>query len=84
MIRTEEAYQLSRKYLSKLQQLLANEEQLLRAEGLPEDQVKNALDPMRSFTLGIQEELETYEKIQRGDPGLFPPNLLFKNDQLVK
>lgn len=67
MIRTENEYQLTYRRLSELQQQLSEQEQQLRDEGLPDDQMKRALDPLRSFALGLKEELEMYEKLQRGD-----------------
>jgi DNA-binding XRE family transcriptional regulator len=43
----------------------------LRTSGLGPDEVKRALDPLQSFHLQLVEEVEAYEKLQRGDFGEF-------------
>ncbi len=67
MIRTESDYQSTRNRLQQLRSQLTAQETQLRSEGLPDDQIKRALDPMRSFVSGLEDELETYVKLQRGD-----------------
>ena len=41
----------------------------LAREGLVPDEVKRALDPMRSFHAQLVEEVESYERLKRGDLG---------------
>ncbi|MBK6899499.1 MAG: helix-turn-helix transcriptional regulator [bacterium] len=43
----------------------------LIADGLNPDEVKRALDPLMSFHLQLVEEVESYERLQRGDFGDF-------------
>lgn len=43
----------------------------LIADGLNPDEVKRALDPLLSFHLQLAEEVESYERLQRGDFGDF-------------
>jgi hypothetical protein len=37
--------------------------------GLGRDELKRALDPLRSFHLQLAEEVESYERLKRGDLG---------------
>jgi DNA-binding XRE family transcriptional regulator len=37
--------------------------------GLKADEVKRAMDPLRSFNLQLEEEVEAYERLKRGDLG---------------
>ena len=37
--------------------------------GLDDDEVKRALDPLRSFHLQLDEEVQGYERLKRGDLG---------------
>jgi plasmid maintenance system antidote protein VapI len=67
MIRTETEYQASRKWAEEQARLLKLQEGKLAAEGLKPEQIKRALDPMRSFAAQISEEIETYERLKRGE-----------------
>ena len=37
--------------------------------GLDEEELKRALDPLRSFHLQLEEEVQSYERLKRGDLG---------------
>jgi len=39
----------------------------LNAQGLNEDEVKSVIEPIETFYLQLQEEVEGYEKLQRGE-----------------
>ncbi len=67
MIRTETEYQASRKRADEQARLLRQQEADLLSEGLGADQIKRALDPLRSFTAQIDEEIQTYENLKRGE-----------------
>ena len=43
----------------------------LEAKGLAPDEVKRALDPIQSFHMQLVEEVEAYERLQRGEFGDF-------------
>jgi DNA-binding XRE family transcriptional regulator len=45
-----------------------HERELVRM-GLKPDEVKRAMDPLRSFNLQLVEEVEAYERLKRGDLG---------------
>lgn len=46
---------------------LTQQERELREMGLDDDQLKRALDPMRSYHAQLREEVESYERLRRGD-----------------
>lgn len=66
MIRTETEYQNSRKKLAQSEQLLRDQKAKLAAEGLRPEQIKRALDPTRVFCGQIKEEIESYERLKKG------------------
>jgi ribosome-binding protein aMBF1 (putative translation factor) len=66
MIRTETEYQGSRKRAQEQADLIKMQESKLASEGLKAEQIKRALDPIRSFAAQISEEIETYEALKRG------------------
>jgi ribosome-binding protein aMBF1 (putative translation factor) len=67
MIRTEAEYQAARTKAAEQSKLIKQQEKQLQAEGLKPDQIKRALDPMRSFTAQIDEEIQSYENLKRGE-----------------
>ncbi len=69
MIRNEKEYQGAAKRLADERARLAEHEARLKDLGLTTPERKRALDPLRSFQLQLQEELEAYERLQRGDVG---------------
>jgi ribosome-binding protein aMBF1 (putative translation factor) len=67
MIRTETEYQASRKRVEEQSRLLQEQERQLAAEGLQEAQITRALDPLRTFSAQIAEEVAAYESLKRGE-----------------
>jgi len=69
MIRNEVEYQEAVKRLKEERvRYDAHERELVRM-GLKADEVKRAMDPLRSFNLQLEEEVEAYERLKRGDLG---------------
>lgn len=69
MIRNETEYQEAAGRLQQEKARLAAHRRRLKAEGLTAAELKRALDPFRSFHLQLQEEVESYERLRRGDLG---------------
>jgi len=69
MIRNETEYQEAVRRLGEEAKRLADHEARLQAMKLAPDEVKRALDPLRSFHMQLAEEVESYERLQRGDVG---------------
>jgi len=69
MIRNESEYQeATRRQREELERLEQHRQRLVEA-GLTEPEVERALDPLRSFHLQLAEEIESYERLRRGDLG---------------
>jgi DNA-directed RNA polymerase specialized sigma subunit len=66
MIRTDAEYAQARSRLLDERKRLAEHEASMTEAGLDPAQLKRAMDPLRSFTLQLEEEVETYERMQRG------------------
>jgi len=69
MIRTEMEYQESRRLRDLQKASLTQQETQLKQRGLQPIEIKRTLDPLRSFHLGMVEEIEQYESLRRGDLG---------------
>lgn len=69
MIRSETEYQEAVRRLDEEKKRLADHEVRLKEMNLGADEVKRALDPLRSFHLQLAEEVESYERLKRGDVG---------------
>lgn len=69
MIRNENEYQEAVRRLRDEQQRLAEHRGRLEEMGLADDEVKRALDPLRSFHEQLSEEVESYERLKRGELG---------------
>jgi DNA-binding XRE family transcriptional regulator len=69
MIRNESEYQAARARLDEERQRLEQHRAHLRGMGLDQDELKRALDPIRSFHLQLEEEVHSYERLKRGDIG---------------
>ena len=67
MIHTETEYQRSLDLTQKARLHLAEQEESLKQRGLKPVEIKLALDPMRSFYLQIEDEIEQYERLRRGE-----------------
>lgn len=66
MIRTEAEYAQARSRLLDEKKRLHEHEASMKEAGLDVEQLKRAMDPLRSFTLQLEEEVESYERMQRG------------------
>lgn len=69
MIRTEPEYQEALARLQDEQARLLDHEQQLSKLKLGPAGLKRALDPLRSFSLQLEEEIDSYERLRRGDLG---------------
>jgi DNA-binding XRE family transcriptional regulator len=69
MIRSEAEYQEAVRRLEEERRRLAEHETRLSTAGLTPAELKRALDPFRSFHAQLQEEVESYERLKRGDLG---------------
>lgn len=67
MIRNENEYQEAVRRLREEQDRLAEHRKRLEEMGLAADEVKRALDPLCSFHEQLSEEVESYERLKRGD-----------------
>lgn len=69
MIRSESEYQEAVQRLAEERGRLEEHHKRLLEMNLGPDEVKRALDPLRSFHLQLEEEVESYERLKRGDLG---------------
>ena len=67
MIRNEGEYQEAVARLKEERSRLDEQRKLLESSGLSPDQIKRAVDPMESFHLQLAEEVESYERLKRGE-----------------
>jgi len=67
MIRNESEYQEAISRLDAEKARLDEQRKALDAEGLDDRQVKNLMDPMLSFHLQLEEEVQSYERLKRGE-----------------
>ena len=67
MIRSESEYQEAVKRLSEEQQRLGEHRARLKETGLTDEEIKRVIDPMESFYLQFKEEVESYERLKRGE-----------------
>ncbi len=69
MIRSEIEYKEAVRRLKEQDQLLTEQHMKLDELGLEPDEVKRAMDPLRSFRQQIVEEIDTYDNLKRGQFG---------------
>jgi DNA-binding XRE family transcriptional regulator len=67
MIRNETEYQEASARLTDERTRLAEHRARLREAGLSDVEIKRVIDPMESFHLQLQEEVESYERLKRGE-----------------
>jgi ribosome-binding protein aMBF1 (putative translation factor) len=67
MIRNESEYQEASTRLAGEWNRLADHRVRLEEAGLKEEEIKRAIDPMESFHLQLKEEVESYERLKRGE-----------------
>ncbi len=67
MIRNETEYKEAVSRLAEEQTRLAAHRARLKETGLSEEEIKRVTDPMESFYLQFKEEVESYERLKRGE-----------------
>ena len=67
MIRNETEYQEASVRLAEERNRLADHRARLKEVGLNGEEIKRVIDPMESFHLQLQEEVESYERLKRGE-----------------
>jgi ribosome-binding protein aMBF1 (putative translation factor) len=67
MIRNETEYQEASARLAEERNRLAEHRARLKEAGLKDEEIKRVIDPMESFHLQLQEEVESYERLKRGE-----------------
>jgi hypothetical protein len=67
MIRNETEYQEACGRLVNERARLADHRSRLKDAGLSDEEIKRVTDPMESFHLQLQEEVESYERLKRGE-----------------
>jgi hypothetical protein len=67
MIRNEAEYQEASARLTSERNRLAEHRARLKETGLSDEEVKRVIDPMESFHLQLKEEVESYERLKRGE-----------------
>ncbi len=67
MIRTETEYQSAIQRLDAERERINEQRAILERSGLKPSEVKRAIDPVLSFHLQLQEEVDSYVRIKRGD-----------------
>lgn len=69
MIRNETEYQEALRRLREEEARHAEQRKKLNQTKLSEDEVKRVMDPLMSFHQQLVEEVESYERLKRGDLG---------------
>jgi DNA-directed RNA polymerase specialized sigma subunit len=67
MIRNEAEYREAVMRLREERARLDEQRKQLKANGLTREQIKRATDPMESFHLQLAEEVESFERLKRGE-----------------
>lgn len=67
MIRNDAEYKEAVTRITEEKRRLAEQQSKLKEMGLSREEIKRATDPMRSFHLQLEEEVESYERLQRGE-----------------
>ena len=67
MIRNETEYKEAVDRLVEERGRLVEHRTRLKEAGLADEEIKRVIDPMESFNLQLQEEIETYERLKRGE-----------------
>ena len=67
MIRSETEYQEASARLAEERDRLAEHRARLKDAGLSPEEIKRVIDPLESFHLQLREEVESYERLKRGE-----------------
>ena len=71
MIRNETEYREAVARLKEERERLVTHHSALREAGLSDEEIKRVCDPMESFYLQFKEEVDSYERLSRGEFGEF-------------
>lgn len=69
MIRTDREHQMALERLAAERDRFGLHRKALVEQGLNEDEIKRVMDPVMSFHLQLAEEVESYERLKRGELG---------------
>ena len=67
MIRNEDEYREAVMRLAEEQKRIAAQKAELKKAGLTADEIKRVLDPIRSFHLQLEDDVQRYERLRRGE-----------------
>jgi len=67
MIRNENEYREAVTRLAEEQKRIAAQKAELKKAGLTADEIKRVLDPIRSFHLQLEDDVQRYERLRRGE-----------------
>lgn len=67
MIRNETEYQNASARLAEERKRIAEHKTRLREAGLSDEEIKRVVDPIESFHMQLVEEVESYERLKRGE-----------------
>ena len=67
MIRSENEYKEAVTRLGEEQKRLKQHRRRLKESGLSDKEIKRVVDPIESFHLQLKEEVESYERLKRGE-----------------
>ena len=67
MIRNEAEYEYSVKQLREQAERMREQNAEIAGMGLSREEIKRAMDPVRSFHKQLKEEVESYERLKRGE-----------------
>ncbi len=67
MIRNEAEYQHASTRLVEERNRLAEHRARLKSTGMTDEEIKRVIDPIESFHLQLKEEVESYERLKRGE-----------------
>lgn len=67
MIRNESEYKRAVERVAEESKRLAETKDRLKKQGLGPEEIKRATDPLESFHLQLREEVESYERLKRGE-----------------
>lgn len=67
MIRNESEYKRAVERVAEESKRLSETVERLKKEGLNPEEIKRVIDPMESFHLQFKEEVESYERLKRGE-----------------
>jgi ribosome-binding protein aMBF1 (putative translation factor) len=67
MIRNEAEYQHASARLIEERNRLSEHQARLKETGMRDEEIKRVIDPIESFHLQLKEEVESYERLKRGE-----------------